>query len=154
MNKKVLLVGADLGNQELHNYFGMGLKTRGFTDYLLNPSSDWKDYVYQGLNNSLDHRICLSGDVPPNAPQLLSGKAFENFISMMNEVSIPVTDTLLIADYVDATLFVARAGVTDKTVLQEANELNRRDKLKNMAFVLNDTQMSTKDSYSYSYKDN
>ncbi|MEH6512611.1 MAG: polysaccharide biosynthesis tyrosine autokinase, partial [Maribacter arcticus] len=163
MNKKVLLVGADLRNPELHNFLGMGLKTKGLTDYLLNPSSDWNDYVYPGLDNSLDHRICLSGDIPPNAPQLLSGKAFENFISMTKEVydviivdtapTIPVTDTLLIADYADVTLFVARAGVTDKAVLQEANELNRRGKLKNMAFVLNDTQMVAKDAYSYSYKE-
>ncbi|SEL20174.1 capsular exopolysaccharide family [Maribacter orientalis] len=164
INKKVLLVGADLRSPEQHNYFKMGLSTKGLTDYLQHPESNWQDYVYPGYKDSKNHHICLSGSIPPNAPQLLSSGAFEDFITQAKQFydiivvdtapTMPVTDTLLIADYADVTLFVARAGVTDKTVLQEANELNRRDKLKNMAFVLNDTQMGSKENYSYAYKDN
>ncbi|WP_143815167.1 hypothetical protein [Maribacter sedimenticola] len=56
-------------------------------------------------------------------------------------------------DNADVTLFVARAGVTEKSVLEEANELNRRDKLKNMAFVLNDAKIDAKKTYSYAYKE-
>ena len=163
INKRVLLVGADLRSPEQHNYFKMGLSTKGLTDYLQHPESNWQEYVYPGFKDSKNHHICLSGSIPPNAPQLLSSGAFEDFITKAKEFydivivdtapTMPVTDTLLIADYADVTLFVARAGITDKAVLQEANELNRRDKLKNMAFVLNDTQMGAKDSYSYSYKD-
>jgi tyrosine-protein kinase Etk/Wzc len=163
INKRVLLVGADLRSPEQHNYFKMGLSTKGLTDYLQHPESNWQEYVYPGFKDSKNHHVCLSGSIPPNAPQLLSSGAFEDFITQAKEFydiiivdtapTIPVTDTLLIADYADVTLFVARAGVTDKAVLQEANELNRRDKLKNMAFVLNDTKMGAKDSYSYSYKD-
>tara|TARA_R110000765_G_scaffold25437_1_gene62854 strand:- start:1481 stop:3751 length:2271 start_codon:yes stop_codon:yes gene_type:complete len=149
INKKVLLVGADLRSPEIHNYFSMGINTKGLTDYLQHPDSNWQDIIYPGLENSKMHHICLSGSIPPNAPQLLSSGAFENFIVQAKSFydiiivdtapTMPVTDTLLIADYADVTLFVTRAGVTDKTILQEANELNRRDKLKNMAFVLNDT---------------
>jgi tyrosine-protein kinase Etk/Wzc len=149
INKKVLLVGADLRSPEIHNYFSMGINTKGLTDYLQHPDSNWQDIIYPGLENSKMHHICLSGSIPPNAPQLLSIGAFENFIVQAKSFydiiivdtapTMPVTDTLLIADYADVTLFVTRAGVTDKAVLQEANELNRRDKLKNMAFVLNDT---------------
>ncbi|MEH6769278.1 polysaccharide biosynthesis tyrosine autokinase [Maribacter arcticus] len=163
INNRVLLVGADLRSPEQHNYFKMGLSTKGLTDYLQHPESNWQEYVYPGFKDSKNHHVCLSGSIPPNAPQLLSSGAFEDFITQAKEFydiiivdtapTIPVTDTLLIADYADVTLFVARAGVTDKAVLQEANELNRRDKLKNMAFVLNDTKMGAKDSYSYSYKD-
>ena len=162
INKKVLLVGADLRSPEQHNYFKMGLSTKGLTDYLQHPESNWQDYVYAGFKDRKNHHVCLSGSIPPNAPQLLSSGAFEDFITQAKEFydivivdtapTMPVTDTLLIAEHADVTLFVARAGVTDKAVLQEANELNRRDKLKNMAFVLNDTQIGS-DSYSYSYKE-
>lgn len=164
INKKVLLVGADLRSPEIHNYFSMGVNTKGLTDYLQHPESNWQEYVYAGFKDSKNHHICLSGSIPPNAAQLLSSGAFEHFIMQAKEFydiivvdtapTMPVTDTLLIADYADVTLFVARAGVTDKAVLQEATELNRRDKLKNMAIVLNDTQMGSKDSYSYAYKGN
>ncbi|APQ18040.1 GumC family protein [Maribacter hydrothermalis] len=162
INKKVLLVGADLRSPEQHNYFKMGINTKGLTDYLQHPETNWQDYVYPGLESSKQHHVCLSGAIPPNAPQLLSSDAFEDFIAQAKEFydliivdtapTIPVTDTLLISEHADVTLFVARAGVTDKSVLQEANDLNRRDKLKNMAFVLNDTQMNAKNTYSYSYK--
>lgn len=161
INKKVLLIGADLRNPVLHNYFDMGLQTKGLTDYLQNPSSNWQDYIYPGVENNKMHHVCLSGAIPPNAPQLLSSGAFEEFIARAKAVydiiivdtapTLPVTDTLLIADYADVTLFVARAGVTEKSVLEEANELNRRDKLKNMAFVLNDTSIGNKETYSYAY---
>tara|TARA_R110002051_G_scaffold64139_2_gene116802 strand:+ start:49745 stop:52057 length:2313 start_codon:yes stop_codon:yes gene_type:complete len=162
INKKVLLVGADLRSPEQHNYFKMGINTKGLTDYLQHPETNWQDYVYPGLESSKQHHVCLSGAIPPNAPQLLSSDAFEDFITQAKGFydliivdtapTIPVTDTLLISEHADVTLFVARAGVTDKGVLQEANDLNRRDKLKNMAFVLNDTQMNAKNTYSYSYK--
>lgn len=164
INKKVLLVGADLRSPSLHNYFSMGINTKGLTDYLQSPNTNWQDFIYPGLENSKLHHMCLSGAIPPNAPQLLSSGAFEEFmlkaksfydvIIVDTAPTIPVTDTLLIADYADVTLFVARANVTDKSVLQEANELNRRDKLKNMAFVLNDTQLGSKETYSYAYKEN
>jgi len=160
LNKKTLLIGADLRSPELHNYFGMGLKTKGLTDFLVNPNSDWNEYIYPGLDNSPSHRICLSGAIPPNAPQLLSGEAFEDFIKMAKAVydviivdtapTIPVTDTFLIAEHADVTLFVARAGFSDKSTLQEVNEINKGDKLKNMAFVLNDVKMSGA-AYKYGY---
>ncbi|WP_405380807.1 GumC family protein [Maribacter sp. LLG6340-A2] len=163
VNKKVLLIGADLRSPEQHNYFGMGLNTKGLTDFLQDPESNWQEYVYTGIDGSKMHHVCLSGAIPPNAPQLLSSGAFEEFIAKAKAFydiiivdtapTLPVTDTLLIADNADVTLFVARAGVTEKSVLEEANELNRRDKLKNMAFVLNDAKINGKKTYSYAYKE-
>ncbi|TVZ16951.1 GumC family protein [Maribacter sp. MAR_2009_72] len=163
INKKVLLVGADLRSPQQHNYFGMGLNTKGLTDYLQDPDSNWQEYIYTGIDGSKNHHVCLSGAIPPNAPQLLSSGAFEEFMAKARAYydiiivdtapTLPVTDTLLIADNADVTLFVARAGVTEKSVLEEANELNRRDKLKNMAFVLNDAKINGKKTYSYAYKE-
>ncbi|WP_324028376.1 polysaccharide biosynthesis tyrosine autokinase [Maribacter sp. BPC-D8] len=161
VNKKVLLVGADLRNPELHNYLGMNINSVGLTDYLLDAKMNWKDYIHSGVQKTTNHHVLLSGSIPPNAPQLLSSDAFADFITDAKKVFdiiivdtapiIPVTDTLLISNFADVTLFVTRAGFTEKEILQEAVELNRNGKLKNMAFVLNDVKFDLRKNYNYNY---
>ena len=62
-----------------------------------------------------------------------------------------VTDTLLISKYADATLFVVRAGITDKKLLQFSKELAKNKKLNNMAYVLNAVGKIKKGNYNYGY---
>ncbi|HDZ07424.1 hypothetical protein LCGC14_0119200 [marine sediment metagenome] len=161
INKKVLLIDADLRSPEQHKYFKMDRNTKGLTDYLKEEEINWKSFIFSGLEKSKNHHVCLSGAIPPNAPQLLSNGAFEKFITNAKEYydlivvdtapAVPVTDTLLIADYADVTLFVIRAGVTDKAILHGASEDSHRDKLKNMAYVLNDVHARNIKSYNYGY---
>ncbi|MEP2238957.1 MAG: polysaccharide biosynthesis tyrosine autokinase [Maribacter sp.] len=163
VNKKVLLVDADLRRPEQYNYFEKDINTEGLSDFLSGSESKWENYVFSGLNNNIGHDVCLSGAIPLNAPQILSNGAFEIFINQAKEIYdiiivdtapiIPVTDTLLIADCADVTLFVTRVGVTTKEVLKEADNLNRKGKLKNMAFVLNDIEIDFKKTYSYEYNE-
>ncbi|WP_299531869.1 tyrosine-protein kinase family protein [Ulvibacterium sp.] len=159
LNKKVLLLDADLRSPTLHDYFGMGKSTKGLADYLKDPRIHWNEFVYPGLENNRYHKVCLSGPVPPNAPQLLSNEGFETFITSAKEAydymvvdtapTMLVADTLLISKYADITLYVMRAGFTDKKLLNFSKDLHNKRKLANMAFVLND--VSPKDSKQYGY---
>mgnify|MGYP003631702925 CR=1 FL=1 len=63
----------------------------------------------------------------------------------------PVIDTFLISDCADVTLYLIRAGVTDKKVLEISNNLKRQGKLENMAYVLNDVHARNTKSYNYGY---
>tara|TARA_R110000764_G_scaffold126511_1_gene214117 strand:- start:2451 stop:4766 length:2316 start_codon:yes stop_codon:yes gene_type:complete len=159
VNKKVLLVGADLRNPALHSYLKMDVKTSGLTNFLLDANMNWKEFIHSGIENNPNHFVFLSGDIPPNAPQLLSSDAYADFINDAKKFFdiiivdtapiVPVTDTLLISDFADVTLFVTRAGFTEKEILKEANELNRNEKLKNMAIVLNDVKFDMEKDYNY-----
>lgn len=161
VNKRTLLIGTDLRNPALHNYFNNIPSSLGLTDYLLNENLNWKELIQQGLKSNLNHFVCLSGKVPPNAPQLLSNGSFAGFLDEVKKEFdviivdtapiMPVTDTLLIADSADVTLFVTRAGFTDKSILDEVSELKNRDKLKNIGIVLNDVKFDYKNNYGYSY---
>ena len=67
-----------------------------------------------------------------------------------------VTDTLLISQHADFTVYVTRAEYTDKRLLKFPVELYHEKKLRNMAFVVNNVSVSNygygnKYGYGYTY---
>lgn len=163
MNKKTLLVGADLRSPQLHAYFGKAKNAVGLTDFLQAPTLALSEILFHGSkqNNLLD--VCLSGSLPHNAPQLLTSGGFDLFMTMVKPLydliivdtapTGPVTDTFLIAENADVTLYVLRAGVTDKKVLQSSNTLKRQGRLQNMGYIFNDVSSGNTKNYSYGYGD-
>ncbi len=161
IKKKVLLVGADLRNPQLHTYFNIDKNNVGLSNYLHDPKVNWKDCIHKGFGLNDFHKVCFAGAIPPNAPELLSSLGFEEFINTVkNEFdyvivdcapTLLVTDTLLISEYADATLFVVRAEYTDKRLFEFIKGLNKNHRLKNMAFVINDVKVHKMNGYNYGY---
>jgi capsular exopolysaccharide synthesis family protein len=162
LNKKVLLVGADLRNPKLHDFFGMGVSTKGLSDFLNEPERNTGEFIYPGLDSVPSHKVCLSGPIPPNAPLLLSSEGFETFITQVRDdfdyvivdtaPLMLVTDTSLISEYADITLLVARAGMTDRTILEKFGHSKQSENFKNLALVLNDADTNIATSYTYGTK--
>ncbi|MGB5665570.1 MAG: polysaccharide biosynthesis tyrosine autokinase [Maribacter sp.] len=160
MEKRVLLLGADLRNPQIHSYFNMDKNILGLSDYLANPKMDFKDCLHEGFGKNEYHKVCVSGTIPANAPVLLSGKRFEKFMELANKEfdyiivdtapAMLVTDTLLISKYADITLFTVRAGYSDKSILEFSKKLNKAKRLHNMAYVLNAVGHKGK-NYNYGY---
>ncbi|WP_293892583.1 polysaccharide biosynthesis tyrosine autokinase [Flavobacterium sp.] len=164
MNKKVLLIGADIRNPQLHNYLDLKKNELGLQDYLHNLAIDWHSIVKPSLiNNTLD--IILSGIIPPNPAELLSNGLLDKLITeAKNEYDyiildtapiLLVTDTLIISQLVDTTLYVIRADFTPKKILEFSVNLSEKGKLKNMAYVINNVGSNYKGygySYGYNYK--
>ena len=65
--------------------------------------------------------------------------------------TILVTDTMLISQLADATIYIARANYTEKKLLDFSKELNEAGKLKNMAYVINSVGASKSYGYGYNY---
>ena len=161
LKKKVLLVGADLRNPQLHMHLDILKKTNGLSEYLSKPSVNWQNVINEGFSNELNIKVCYSRKVPPNAPELLSGKGFQKFINAVKEEfdyiivdtapTLLVTDTMLISKYADLTLFVSRAGYTDKKLLEYSKNLNKTKKLQNMAYALNDVGFGKARHYNYGH---
>lgn len=161
LKKRVLLVGSDLRNPQLHTYFGLDKDEKGLVDYLYDSAIPLGNCVHQGFGKSEYHKVCFSGRIPPNAPELLSGPNFEKFLEQAKKEfdyvivdtapTILVTDTLLISQFADMTVFVTRAGYTEKRLLDFSKELHKNNKLQNMAYVLNDVGQGKNNSYNYGY---
>jgi tyrosine-protein kinase Etk/Wzc len=168
MNKKVLLIGADLRNPQLHRYLSTNKGELGLQDYLHDASVDWHTIINKSQLDNPNLDIILSGRIPPNPAELLSNGRKEllineakkeyDIIIIDSAPTLLVTDTLLISQYVDATLYVVRADFTPKKLIPFSVNLSNREKLKNMTYVINNVGLNYgygyKYGYSYKYKYN
>lgn len=158
-NKKVLLLGLDLRAPKITEYLEIPDR-KGITNYILDDKLTVNDlkYTTPELEN-VD--IISSGLIPPNPSELLSNKRLKELFEIVRKdydfviadtapISL-VTDTLLIADYADLFLYVARANFLDKRMLVVPKTLYTEKKLSNMAIVLNDTDSKRGYGYGYGY---
>lgn len=161
INKKVLLIGADLRNPQIHTHIQQDKHKPGLSNYLHDVNYDWKDALINGFDKHPNHHIILSGSIPPNPAHLLTNGRFEKLIEEAKELydyvivdtapTILVTDTMLISQLADATIYLARANYTEKNLLKFSKELNETKKLKNMAYVINSVGASKSYGYGYNY---
>lgn len=161
--KKVLLIGADIRNPKLTDFFsedknvdilGKNRKNKdlGLSEYLMDDNVDVDDIVKSMLvhNNTLD--VIYSGKILPNPSELLMGDRFKNLIEEVapkydyviidSAPLMVVTDTLLISPYANHTIYVTRAHVTETKVVDFPIALQNEGKLIGLNFVVNDVKES------------
>ena len=161
LNKKVLLIGADLRNPQIHNYIDKKKNDVGLSSYLHDEKVDWKTLLIKGFDEHPRHDILLSGSIPPNPSHLLANGRFEQLIEEAKDLyeyiivdttpTILVTDTMLISSLADATLYMVRANFTEKDLLEFSKNMHASGKLKNMAYVINAVGSSKSKGYGYNY---
>src|SRR5690606_25649137 len=108
--------------------------------------------------------IVLSGTIPPNPAELLMQKRTTTFIDELKKQfdyiimdtapSMLVTDTILINKLADVTLYIVRAGYTDKRLLDFPQDAINDGRLSNVAMVLNNVSLNNfgyGNKYGYSY---
>jgi capsular exopolysaccharide synthesis family protein len=162
LDKKVLLIGADLRNPQLHKYLEIDKSIEGLTSYLHNTNFDWKASVINKFEQLPLHDTLLTGIIPPNATQLLANGNFEkiileakkdyDYIIIDTAPTLLVTDTLLISDNADAVIYICRSNYTEKEILNYPKELIRDGKIKNVGLVINSVGANARYDYGYSYK--
>ncbi|WP_400076803.1 GumC family protein [Winogradskyella sp. R77965] len=161
INKKVLLIGADLRNPQIHTHILEDKHKSGLSNYLHDVDFDWKDSLISGFDKHPNHHIILSGSIPPNPAHLLTNGRFKklieeakleyDYIVVDTAPTILVTDTMLISQLADATIYLARANYTEKNLLKFSKELFESGKLNNMAYVVNSVGASKSYGYGYNY---
>ena len=164
--KKVVIIGADIRNPKLHRYTDLPMETKGLSDYLYNYDLITSDIINDSFDKDVKVDLVLSGSIPPNPAELfMSGRmkkllnelsSIYDFIVVDTAPTMIVTDTLLISPLADTTLYVTRAGYTDKKLLDFPKDLKQQGKLKGLAIILNDVDYSkfsygAKYGYSYGY---
>lgn len=147
-NKKVLLLGADIRNPSFRGVLNDKKinKFSGLTEYLIG-----KKEINEIIQPVLDEGkldIITSGTIPPNPAEILMNdkmallfeevKKHYDFIVVDTAPSMLVTDTLLISNFADQTIYVTRAGYTDKKILAFPQEIQNGNKLKGMVMVVNE----------------
>jgi len=162
LNKKVLLIGGDLRNPQIHKYLKIDKKRGGLVNYLMDNSYDWKSSIIKSFENHPTHEILIAGILPPRPTQLLTNGNFEklieeakssyDYIVIDSAPTLLVTDTLLMAHLADVTIYLTRANHTDKKLIAFYKDLKQKGKLKNLAIVINGLGPKNAYGYGYGYK--
>ncbi|WP_298953065.1 tyrosine-protein kinase family protein [uncultured Nonlabens sp.] len=162
--KKVLLIGGDIRNPQLHRYLpNVSKRTKGVTEYLTNNQLTVKELAMTSkVNSNLD--IILSGAIPPNPAELWmqdrtkelfeEAKSLYDLVIIDSAPTILVTDTLLINKYADVTTYVTRANYTDTSLLEFVADTIEDGKLSNVAVVVNNVKLANfgyGNKYGYAY---
>lgn len=155
---KVVIIGADIRNPQLQRYNPERKGVEGLTEYLYDHSKRIQDIVHvSSFNPNCD--MIYSGSIPPNPTELLTNGRLQqlieelkqdyNYIIVDTAPLMLVTDTFLFADMADATLYITRSNYTQYSLIGFANNAIKQNKIKNVAFVINDVK---KENFSYGNK--
>ena len=148
--KKILLIGMDIRNPKLAIDMNFP-KGNGLTAYLSGNEPDWKKLL-ASVKEFPNLDILQAGIIPPNPNELLMKPVLKELLDEARELydvivvdSAPigvVSDTFLLASYVDATVYVTRENVTPKNAIMFVNEVYHDKKLPNMYMVINGVEPS------------
>jgi len=157
LDKRVLIIGLDLRKPKLAEYLNIDNES-GITLYLTGHINKDQLFRSSGLHPNLS--VITAGPIPPNPNELLAKPALDKLISEIRDQfdyividTAPmgvVSDSFTLNRLADVNLYVVRADFTPKRNIEEATNLHKNKKLKNMYFILNAGDMK-KNTYRYGY---
>lgn len=155
--KRVLLIDGDLRHGSTSNY--VGSPEEGLSDYLSGINDHWQDLLVHDSDYDNLHILPI-GKVPPNPTELLENGRLESLIKQLRGeydfifIDCPpidiVADAQVLEKVADRTLFVVRAGLLDRSMLPELEDIYQQKRFKSLSIILNGTE-STGGKYSYRY---
>lgn len=163
---KVIAIDLDMRRASFSKIFGN--PHTGLTDYLTGRTNNIEDVILKESVDESSFDYIPVGILPPNPAELLLSDRIKEMFDKLREhydyilLDCPpidiVTDSTIIKDYTDFTLFVVRAGLMDRRNLKEVEVLYKDKTYKRMALILNGTPYVSslygnyKYGYSYGYK--
>ena len=157
--KKTIALDLDLRKKSLSSL--VDNPKLGVADYLNGREDDVASLIVRNVNESgLD--ILPVGTLPPNPAELLSDERLDALVSKLRSqydyifLDCPpveiVTDADIINRLADLTVFIARAGLLERSMLAEIDRFYTTKKYTNVAVLLNGTDGGSHYGYKYGYK--
>jgi capsular exopolysaccharide synthesis family protein len=143
IDKKVILIAADLRRSKLHKTFQVP-NDMGLSNYLSNQCTE-NDIINHSNQSNLD--FIISGPVPPNPSELLHSERMNELIAVLsNKYDIIMIDTApigLVSDAIplvrisDINLFVIRSGKSKFYAATVPQRIAHEYNLNNTVIILN-----------------
>ncbi|MDO6739084.1 polysaccharide biosynthesis tyrosine autokinase [Wenyingzhuangia sp. 2_MG-2023] len=158
---KVILIGADLRNPQLHKYLEIDNVNTGLSSYLNDDNIELSDLEFHHPKETPNLDILFAGSIPPNPTSLLSTPRFEELLGVLkakydyividSAPTLLVSDTLIFGKLVDTTVYVTRSNYTEKNIVEYSKRLIDEKKLNNVGYVVNGVDASKGYGYGYNY---
>jgi len=162
LGKKVLIVGGDLRNPQLHKFLGQKRENIGLTTYLSNENfNDIASLITKAIiPGGLDY--LLTGAIPPNPSELLMRPRFKELLEVLKQSydmilidSAPlllVSDTTAILPLCDSVVYVTRSQYSEKKTFSFILNMQQRENVPPFGMVLNGMRASAATGTNYGYK--
>lgn len=160
--KKVIIIGSDIRNPQLQRYNESRRGLIGLSEFMYDDQMSVSEIIHPtSFNPYCD--VIYSGAITPNPTELLSNGRYQELVESLKPMydyilldTAPlmlVTDSFLISDVADITVYVTRSGFTEKELMQFAGKQIKEKKIKNVGMVLNDVSKvhSGYGRYGYGY---
>lgn len=157
LDKKVLLIDADLRCPVIHDYFGYDDKQQGLSDYI---SGFATDVVIHDVRKNLD--LVTSGRIPPNPSELLASPRFSACLDGWKKeydiifIDFPpigiVTDSVANFKAITGYIFTIRSGRSTAKKINASIESMERLGAKIVGVVLNDYDIKGSGYYRHNHK--
>ncbi len=155
--KRVLVIDGDLRHGSSSAY--VGSPSTGLSDYLSGRVDNLGKIIVTSQKFPHLHVLPV-GTLPPNPTELLFSPRLKQIIESLRDqydyvlIDCPpielVADTQIIEKLADRTIFVVRAGLLERAMLPDLQNLYNEKKFKNMSLILNGT-ISSGSRYAYRY---
>lgn len=157
LGKRVLLIGLDLRKPRINKVFEAD-ESQGMSTFL-SENCKYEEIIKGTHINNLFY--VPSGPIPPNPAELMETLQMKKFMTRARKefdyiiIDTPpvaiVTDTMLLAPFVDINLFIVRQRYTSRNTLELIEQLNKQGELKNMAIIINDISLTGYYGYGLRY---
>ncbi len=159
---KVLIVGIDLRKPQLAKIFDIHQSHhQGLVPFLAGKTDDLDSSIEHGVHGVPTLDVLPAGSVPPNPSELIESKRMQVAVDYLKSLGydyiifdsapyLPVADATIFNRYVDANIFMLRAGVCELRFVEDLDQISREKKLNNIYIVLNGVDIASR-SYGYHY---
>lgn len=155
LGKKTCLLSFDLRLPKIHEEFDID-NSIGLSTYLGNYST-LKEIIYK---TSVENLFVLpAGPIPPNPVELIASENTEKLFSYLKEnfdsiiIDTPpvgvVADAILLEQFSDINILVARQSFTKKKVLEKCLKDLKQNNFKNLSIIFNGVKQAAVYNYGY-----
>lgn len=158
MDKRVLLVDADLRRPSLQRYFNVPPTAIGLSEILSGAEYDAANFSYPDPNVPT-LQLLTAGKIPPSSSELLMSpqmtKVLEewrhlyDFVIIDSAPILAVSDALFLASVADGVVIVVRAGSTPRKALRTLKDNIMKVRGRIIGVLLNDVKASSEAYYEY-----
>jgi len=163
-NLKVIVLDLDLRKASLTKRLNIEKRKYGLSFYLNGEIQEINQLIHTIDVNGVSFDMIPSGVIPPNPAELLKGERLGKMIEVLKQrydyilFDNPpyglVVDASICSHLADNSIYIIRAGMFDKRLFSDLQELSDSGKIKKMSIILNAVdykKMAYRYKYHYSY---
>ncbi|MDB4114588.1 polysaccharide biosynthesis tyrosine autokinase [Flavobacteriaceae bacterium] len=164
LGKKVIIVGADLRNPQLHKFLNQKRENIGLTTYLSNENFNDINSLITKADTPGGLDFLLTGAIPPNPSELLMRPRTKELLDILKQSydlilidSAPlllVSDTTALLPLCDSVVYVTRSQYSEKKTFSFILNMQQRENVPPFGMVLNGLRSGglTGSNYGYKYR--